>query len=306
MAEEKKTKTKKNTTKRSANNPNKKNTKKTTTKKATKKTQVKKTTPKKDTKPKVEKKIEKVEKIEKEPIIEEIELEPEVVEVEEIEEVIEIPEEDEIINLEKTLIFDGTENENLKEVVNNLEKEKIVTKDKIITRSKTKKIIMLILTALIVLTLLFGAIYIVREEFAETQTLNNNIISKVTQNQNEEIKSTEIVDEDEYEKIVMINVAEFEKKILNKEDIIVIVTEATCYFCLEYEPIVEEVLQEQEKTIYEIDITHLSTEEVTRFREYYAFTTMPTIFTVKDGVVKNELIGSQDKETLSEWLNSNA
>ena len=42
--------------------------------------------------------------------------------------------------LERTLIFDGRENQNLAEVVQKLEEENVVLEDKIIKRSKGKKI----------------------------------------------------------------------------------------------------------------------------------------------------------------------
>jgi predicted bacteriocin transport accessory protein len=98
---------------------------------------------------------------------------------------------------------------------------------------------------------------------------------------------------------------QFENKIIKKENINVLVSSNTCYFCIQFEPIVEETLKDSGKTIYKIDIAKMSEKEVKRFREYYAFTITPTIFTVKDGIVTSEKLGSMDAETLSVWANEN-
>jgi predicted bacteriocin transport accessory protein len=301
MAEEKKKVTKTKTTSKTTNkqaNRNKTtpkkntNTKKTTTKRNT---NVKKSTQKKQPVKEINdtKKIEKnkVEEIELDPVVEK-EVEP--VEIEE-----------EIINLDKTLIIDGEDNENLKEVVNNLEKDRILTKDKVIYRSKARKQIILILLIAIIISILFATIYIIKEEVVNKQTINSNIMSKVSRNEDKEFESEIVVDNDEYEKLQMINVEEFENKVKNKENMFIIITEQTCLFCLEYEPIVEEVLQEENKTIYELDIFYLNQDEIKRFREYYAFESMPTIFYIKDGVVVSDLVGTKTKEELSNWIKNN-
>ena len=298
MAEEKKKVTKKTTASKTSN---KKNTTKSTTKKqtTTKKTPSTKTTKKTTTKKTPVKEIKQTKKIEKEKQ-EVVELEPVIEPVIEKEETIE-----EIVNLDKTLIIDGEENENLKEVVNNLEKDRILTKDKVIIRSKTRKQIILILLIAIIVSILFGTIFIIKEEVVNKQTVNSDIRSKVSRNEDKEFVSEEVEDNDEYEKIQMINVAEFEKRIKEKENMLIIITEQTCLYCLEYEPIVEEVLQEQNRVMYELDTFYLNQDELKRFREYYAFDSMPTIFYVKDGVVVSDLVGSKSKDELSTWIKNN-
>ena len=62
----------------------------------------------------------------------------------------------------------------------------------------------------------------------------------------------------------------------------VIVTSTTCYYSMEYEPIVDEVYKDLNQVIYRINITSLTTEEVKRFRTYYAFKETPTIFQIKN------------------------
>lgn len=308
MAEEKKKVSKPKTT-------TKQTTKKTTaTKTASKKNSTTKPTPKKTTPKSTSKKsttvkkqaskkqpvkeIKETKKIEKKQV-EEIELEPVV------EDKVEKIEVEEIISLDKTLIIDGEENENLKEVVNNLEKDRILTKDKVIVRSKARKQIILILLIAIIISILFATIYIIKQEVVNKQTINSDVMSKVSRNEDKEFKSEAVVDNDEYERLQLINVAEFENKVKNKEDMFIIITEQTCLFCLEYEPIVEEVLQEENKTMYELDIFYLNQDEIKRFREYYAFDSMPTIFYIKDGIVVSDLVGTKSKEDLSTWIKNN-
>ncbi len=333
MAEDKKKKTntnkKVNTTKKTSttkkvNNQNNKkkpvnkNTKqqpkKTTKKVATKEVETKKVAPKKVVKKEQPKKVEetKVKKVNLET--------PEVVEepvvTEEIHKVIEVETDttDEESFLEKTLIFDGRENKNLAEVVEKLEAENVVLEDKVIKRSKGKRIAVMVLIALIALTIVGTIGYVIYTEIERVnnnQTLNSNIFDKVSNRYDsiddidtEKKTDSDLVNEN-YKNIEDISLGQFEKKILSREDMIVIVTSSTCFYCAEYEPIVDEVFKSLNKTIYRINITALTDEENARFRTYYAYTTAPTIFTIKNGIVRKDLVGKKETEELEKWLNKN-
>lgn len=329
MAEEKKKKnttkstttkkvnnTKKTTTTKKTNNKNKKQVKKTTqaTKQQPKK-QVKKVAPKKQqTKKVAPKKVEepKVEKVELE-VTEEIE---QPIVTKEIEKVIEVETEtnEEESLLEKTLIFDGRENQNLAEVVQKLEEENVVLEDKIIKRSKGKKIAVMVLTALIFVVIIATTFYIIHCEVTRirsSQTLNSNIYDKVSNhygNINDidtEKKTDSELTNEEYKNIEDLTLGQFEKKILENEDMIVLVSSTTCFYCIEYEPIVNDVFKELDKKIYRINIISLTDAEDARFRSYYAYKKAPTIFTIKKGVVKNELVGKKEKKELIDWINHN-
>ena len=319
MAEENKKKTttkanskntKKTTTNKKTNNQNKKNT---TNKKVnnTKKTTPKKQTPKKVTtqkkaEPKENKKVEKPKKIEEPKVVEIVE-EPK----EEVVEEVQVEETEETV-LEKTLIFDGRENQNLAEVVKKLEEDNVVLDDKIIKRSKGKKIAVNILTILIFIIIIATIIFVICSEIEKetnSQTLNSNIFDKVSHKYNDKSEidtnsKTELeLGKEDYENIETITLGEFEKKVLEKEDMLVIITSTTCYYSIEYEPVVNELFGNLEKTIYRINITSLTEDEINRFRTYYAFTTTPTIFELKGGIVSKELVGQQDKYDLEAWLN---
>lgn len=307
----------KNTTKKNTKQtPKKQQVKKVTPKKVEpkkeqpKKEEVKKVEPKKVEKTKVEKvetpKVEKVEKVEvkEKPIAKE--LPEEVIQVE-----VEVDVKNEDTVLEKTLIFDGRENQNLAEVVDKLENDNVILEDKIIKRSKGKKIAVTILTILIFVTIIGTIIYVINSEIEKdnnSQTLNSNIFDKVSSNYDSiddidtEKKTENDLGEEDFKNIETITLGEFEKKILEKQDMYVVITSTTCYYSVEYESVMNEVFEELDKKIYRVNITSLTSEETTRFRTYYAFQETPTIFRVQKGVVTQELIGKQGKNTLKNWV----
>lgn len=307
----KKTNNKGTNSKNKSNKNNKPVQKKQQVKKAApKKTEVKKEQPKKVEKPKVEKvepkKVEtpKIEKVEEKPIAKE--LPEEVIQVE-----VEVDVKNEDTVLEKTLIFDGRENQNLAEVVENLENNNVILEDKIIKRSKGKKIAVTILTILIFVTIIGTIIYVInseREQENNNQTLNSNIFDKVSNNYSSvddidtEKKTENDLGEENFKNIETITLGEFEKKILEKENMYVAITSTTCYYSVEYESVMNEVFQELDKKIYRLNITSLTSAETARLRTYYAFQETPTIFQVKKGIVTKELIGKQGKNTLKNWV----
>lgn len=220
------------------------------------------------------------------------------------------------VDLEKTLIFDGRQNQNLAEVVEKLEEENVVLEDKIIKRSKLKKILIIILTLLIALVIALTSWYVIDNELNKidsNQTLNSNIYNKVAKNyrtisdiKESEKNSENAIDDVEYDNIKTITLAEFERKVLEKEDMTILIASTTCYHCIVFEPTISEVFKEQEKTIYRINITSLTNEETTRFRTYYAFEITPTIFRIENGIAVSELTGVATSEELTTWIQKNA
>ena len=217
--------------------------------------------------------------------------------------------------LERTLIFDGTQKKNLKEVVEKLEKENVVLKDKVVKRSKIKKWIVIILGLIIILSMIATSIYLgvsIKKNIDKNKpidTLNTNIYNKVNEYRGElKDRTEEEKDEDKKEEktiLKTISLAQFEKKILAKENINVLVSSSTCYFCLTFEPTIEESLKDSDKTIYRIDVADLEDKEVETFRKYYAFTITPTLFVVKDGIVTAEKLGTMSEEDLKIWTEEN-
>ena len=215
-------------------------------------------------------------------------------------------------DLEKTIIFDGRQNKNLREVVDNLEKDSVTTDNKVIKRSKGKALAIGIIACLMVFIIGATTLYVINEKTKideSNQTVNSNVYKKVNRKKKKKKKKNEItttdVDEKVYEHLENITLKTFEEKALAKENMLVLVASNTCYHCATFEPILEEVLKERNGTILRLDIAKLTNTEVERFRTYFAFTVTPTIFFVKDGVVKAENSGSMSKEELTSWLDNN-
>ncbi|MGN1371841.1 MAG: thioredoxin family protein [Candidatus Coprovivens sp.] len=222
--------------------------------------------------------------------------------------------------LEKTLIFDGRENQNLIEVVEKLEEQNVVLEDKVIKRSKFKKIAIIVLTILIIGIIAATTMYVVNAEVERkesNQTINSNIYKKVAKKyktiseinkQAKKDKETAVnaIEEIEYSNIKTISLTEFETKILEKEDMTILIASSTCYPCITFEPTINEVYGEKNSVIYRINISLLSENEINRFRTYYAFKVTPTIFTIKDGIATSESTGVLSKDELISWIDENA
>ena len=289
-------------------------TKKNTTKKVAAKTTTKKATAKKTTqttkKTQAPKKIEK--KVEKE------EVKPIEVEEEKVEKVVEevkpVETKEEI--LEKTIIFDGKQKRNLQEVVDKLEEETVVVEDKVIKRSKLKKILIIIIAIAMVLVLSASLAYIASQmkpstkANKSTQTTGSNIYEKAKGNRVKPVEDTEkeIDSQEKYEHIVTITLDQFETKALNKDDMVVLVASSSCSSCIQFEPTIEKVFAELDRKIYRIDIKSFKDDDDNEFRDFFAYNVTPTIFAVKDGVVVADTgrTGRMSEEDLKDWINKNA
>ena len=86
----------------------------------------------------------------------------------------------------------------------------------------------------------------------------------------------------------------------------ILIASSTCYPCITFEPIINEVYKEKNSVIYRINISLLTENEINRFRTYYAFKVTPTIFTIKDGIVTSESTGVLSKDELISWIDENA
>lgn len=218
--------------------------------------------------------------------------------------------------LEKKIIFDGTESKNIADVVNKLEEDNIILEDKVVKRSKARKITIYILILLIIGIIVATTTYVVKEQInikENKQTLNSNVYKKVSRKyktindiKKENNPNKENKDEIKYSNIETITLSTFEEKALKKEDMTVLIASTTCYHCITFEPIVNEVFKNADKKIYRIDIISLTDEEITRFRTYYSFTIAPTIFTIKNGIVTSEASGTMTKDELTTWVSNNA
>ena len=291
----KKTTTKKTTTE-----------KKTTTKKATatkstaaKKTTTKSTTSKKTTTPKKTTTKKTVEKVEVEQNIVEPIIEKEITKEE---------------LLERTVIIDGLTKDNLNEVVNNIEEDNIVLKNKVIKRSKVKKIMIIIISVLIATLIIGTAIYAFISTFKDKDELakssvDSNILEKVQKQQDRqdeiEEEKTNYTTGEYYDNIKQMDLRGFENKVLNGENFNAMIFSSTCLACAQFEKTMQPVLEELDVIVYKIDVIQLSDADRAILEDYYSFNITPTLFTVRDGVIKSELVGNHPTDEFKIWAEEN-
>ena len=296
----KKTTTEKKTTTKKATATKSTAAKKTTTKSTTaKKTTATKSTAKKTTTPKKTTTKKTVEKVEVEQNIVEPIIEKEITKEE---------------LLERTVIIDGLTKDNLNEVVNNIEEDNIVLKNKVIKRSKVKKIMIIIISVLIATLIIGTAIYAFISTFKDKDELakssvDSNILEKVQKQQDRqgeiEEEKTNYTTGEYYDNIKQMDLRGFENKVLNGENFNAMIFSSTCLACAQFEKTMQPVLEELDVIVYKIDVIQLSDADRAILEDYYSFNITPTLFTVRDGVIKSELVGNHPTDEFKIWAEEN-
>jgi thioredoxin-related protein len=212
--------------------------------------------------------------------------------------------------LEKTIIINGLEKKNIEEVAKKIEEKKVQKVDK----SDRPRILVIVFIAILMIALvIFTVIKVLNNEKVETgETIGSNIAEKIEKGEIKEPDKVPTDPEEEngykekYDAIKLVSLGEFQSAVKANPEMAVLVMSSTCYYCAEFEPVVNEVLKEQGKVIYEFDLARMSDEDIATLRSYYYFTSTPTIFTIgKDGKVVSDIEGYQNKNTFSEWAEKN-
>lgn len=100
--------------------------------------------------------------------------------------------------------------------------------------------------------------------------------------------------------IIEISLDKFKEMVANKETFAIYVGNKDCIHCEAYKPILEDVLNDYNITIYHIDNSKLSEEEYGDFKSYVNITGTPTVAFIIDGEEEstiNRIVGETDKET---------
>ncbi len=219
--------------------------------------------------------------------------------------------------LEKTMIFDGSQRKNLEDVVNKLNEDNIILKDKVVKRNPVNRNIIIILSVAIITIIIGCIIYSINySKNNKTENDNNSILNTDNYNKIETVDGTnnnsnnnsnnDTNEQIKYSNIENISIDDFEVKIAEGENITALISSETCYFCVTFEPIANDVLKEQNQVAYRLNITNMSTEEVNRLRNYYAFTSTPTLLSIKNGAVATATEGALSAEEFTEWLKNNS
>lgn len=110
------------------------------------------------------------------------------------------------------------------------------------------------------------------------------------------------------ERIVGISLDEFKEKMANKESFVLYVGNEGCSHCISYRPVLEQVLEDYDITIYQIDNSKLDNSEFAEFRTYVNISGTPTVAFIADGEEEstlNRITGEVSRETTIERFKSN-
>lgn len=101
---------------------------------------------------------------------------------------------------------------------------------------------------------------------------------------------------------------ELVKKIEDKEDLVLLISQTTCSHCISYKPKLKNVANEYELTIYYIDVDLLDNDELEGLKSYVSFSSTPTTVFLKEGTettVATRINGDSSEEKIIKKLKSN-
>lgn len=103
---------------------------------------------------------------------------------------------------------------------------------------------------------------------------------------------------------------EIMKKIENKEDVVLLISQTTCSHCATYKPKLEDVANEYKIDVYYIDIDLLDEDEYNELNSRLSFATSGTPLTIflkngEEATVANRIKGDASKEKIIKKLKSN-
>lgn len=110
------------------------------------------------------------------------------------------------------------------------------------------------------------------------------------------------------EHIIEISLDEFKEKMANKESFVLYVGNEGCTHCISYRPVLEQVLEDYDITIYQVDNSKLDNKEFAEFRTYVNISGTPTVAFITDGEEEstlNRITGEVSRETTIERFKSN-
>lgn len=95
--------------------------------------------------------------------------------------------------------------------------------------------------------------------------------------------SSAITNAEKDKTLISISFKELEKKIENKDTFILVLTQKQCSHCLEYKPVLKEVLYEYNLKAYELDQKTLTKKEKAKLKDIASITGTPTTVFISEG-----------------------
>lgn len=208
--------------------------------------------------------------------------------------------------LEKTYIFNKREKTELDEVISKLDKEKVESLE--LERNPLNRGLIIFLCLAIVGVIIFCIIYSISlsskgEDLIDSDGNYRAIEVNDKTEDNSEINE-EFQDVD-YSNIVNTNINDFEIRLVEGKDMLVLISSQTCYYCIKFEPVLNSALVSLKDEVIRLNITKMSDEETKRLRTYYPFTAAPTLLYVKNGEVKVAIDGYMEKDEFINWYKEN-
>lgn len=142
------------------------------------------------------------------------------------------------------------------------------------------------------------------EEKIDTyQTSNNSSNNSNNKNEKEdnEKEDNNTASNEDYN-LTQMTFKEFKNKLDNKDSFLVLFTQTNCSHCIAFKPVISEVIEEDDLTIYELNIETFTMDEWNELTELVSVSGTPTLTYIKDGLEKNSLVGNRDKKSIQSFL----
>ncbi len=215
--------------------------------------------------------------------------------------------------IEKTYIFNKKEKENIEQVINELDKNKIFVEDKVVERSPLNKGLIIFLVFAIVAVIVgctIYAFYNTKDDGNSPLEYENDLYKSITiddgiTSEGKDDEEKVVMKDIDYSNVINTTLNDFEVKLVEGKDMIVLISSSTCYYCITFEPVLNEVLAAKKDTALRLNITNMTTEETRRLRKYFAFTSAPTLLVIRNGQIKADTSGYMDKEEFTAWYEEN-
>ncbi len=174
-----------------------------------------------------------------------------------------------------------------------------------------KKCMIIILLIVIVGLLIFGFIYAISNHNREDiKTFNSNDIKyTLSTGQLDGTKQPEVKVDVKYyilpetkSTLEEINVDTLKRLFQTEKKSIVIVSREDCSACIEYKPMLTNVLEKLGISAYEINLTKLSDDETKELFKFIDYEVTPATYVIANSRVNHILEGSVDEDTLISFI----
>ncbi len=99
-----------------------------------------------------------------------------------------------------------------------------------------------------------------------------------------------------------INFSEFKNLFKSSQKHIVVIVKDDCSFCIAFEPVLKEVLEDLDLKIYRLSTTNMSNKEIEDLYDYVYIDETPSTYIIKDGNVFKSISGNQSKDIIASFI----